>query len=342
MARPYKLRCLCPTALFAPQVVAEPSCIHQNCTDYVIVTMSRASNKRVIKRFTYDWLIRFAELHPFKVSDFNSDRYLFKTYNSKYAQISALFNILLARHAPNIVYIGEKDWNANFFNKRCVFERDIDLSYYVFLYNLGRSKKVTVFVSETFLLLDIVPGAITTIKNDRHVLYGRRLDVLYNKDRAVNTVTPAITSEELKYLVKFGRFKRSIFIDVTLTNPVTFSEIWPLVSKCRVLFLSIKNLIYNDNIANALRKNKCPSFITLKKIDISDKALLEMFDFFLVRPVRHLRLFFKQRKDKLIGKAIIDKYKCAEDPELNLDEYAPGAMFSYIECKSDGVFILFD
>uniref|UniRef100_A0A7E4UXV9 Fibronectin type-III domain-containing protein n=1 Tax=Panagrellus redivivus TaxID=6233 RepID=A0A7E4UXV9_PANRE len=72
--------------------------------------MSHSSNNTAIRRFTYDWLIRFAELCPFethdvwKVGEFQEGPY--NPFTSKYA-ISPMFTTLITRYMPNLYYMFE-------------------------------------------------------------------------------------------------------------------------------------------------------------------------------------------------------------------------------------------
>uniref|UniRef100_A0A7E4ZV76 Hemicentin-1 n=1 Tax=Panagrellus redivivus TaxID=6233 RepID=A0A7E4ZV76_PANRE len=69
--------------------------------------MSLHSNDSAIKRFTYDWLIRFAELHPFLLNDspYGEVRLgVFKSHRSKYAAISPLFTTVIVRYMPYLFY----------------------------------------------------------------------------------------------------------------------------------------------------------------------------------------------------------------------------------------------
>uniref|UniRef100_A0A7E4VGF0 HORMA domain-containing protein n=1 Tax=Panagrellus redivivus TaxID=6233 RepID=A0A7E4VGF0_PANRE len=70
--------------------------------------MSFASNNTVIKRVTYDWLIRFAELHPIESNDYDDPDYdylpegLYDPLESKYVAISSFFTTIITRYIPYI------------------------------------------------------------------------------------------------------------------------------------------------------------------------------------------------------------------------------------------------
>uniref|UniRef100_A0A7E4VC75 Calponin-homology (CH) domain-containing protein n=1 Tax=Panagrellus redivivus TaxID=6233 RepID=A0A7E4VC75_PANRE len=68
--------------------------------------MSLDSNDSAIKRFTYDWLIRFAELHPFLLQDSFDSRFqgLLLPNRSKYSCISPLLASVIARYMPSLFY----------------------------------------------------------------------------------------------------------------------------------------------------------------------------------------------------------------------------------------------
>uniref|UniRef100_A0A7E4UN36 Transposase n=1 Tax=Panagrellus redivivus TaxID=6233 RepID=A0A7E4UN36_PANRE len=64
--------------------------------------MSIDFKDNVIKRFTYDWLIRFAELDPFEApKKFHIKDYYHKT--SKYSAISPRFTTLISRYMPDVI-----------------------------------------------------------------------------------------------------------------------------------------------------------------------------------------------------------------------------------------------
>uniref|UniRef100_A0A7E4ZV04 Uncharacterized protein n=1 Tax=Panagrellus redivivus TaxID=6233 RepID=A0A7E4ZV04_PANRE len=88
--------------------------------------MSLNSNGSAVTRFTYDWLIRFAELHPFKLTEYfhkteletanekdntqlpdNVEDFPKGAYDprrSKYAAVSPLFTNLVTRYMPYLHY----------------------------------------------------------------------------------------------------------------------------------------------------------------------------------------------------------------------------------------------
>uniref|UniRef100_A0A7E4UY75 Anoctamin n=1 Tax=Panagrellus redivivus TaxID=6233 RepID=A0A7E4UY75_PANRE len=78
--------------------------------------MSLNSNVSAVNRFTYDWLIRFIELHPLKMEEYfnveyrkhwvtvNHNELRPDDYLSKYVAISPMFTNLINRYMPYAFY----------------------------------------------------------------------------------------------------------------------------------------------------------------------------------------------------------------------------------------------
>uniref|UniRef100_A0A7E4ZQS4 BTB domain-containing protein n=1 Tax=Panagrellus redivivus TaxID=6233 RepID=A0A7E4ZQS4_PANRE len=146
--------------------------------------MSLDSNKTVIKRFTYDWLIRFAELHPFEIRGYFSQPYcptgLYNPHRSKYAAISPLFTTLITKNMPYLVY----EYELNTQNCKSIS------------YSLPSHKRKIIFVSKTYSFYEQATGAISWLKDNRTTFYG---ESLYINDAA-------ITPEELQCFFKICYF----------------------------------------------------------------------------------------------------------------------------------------
>uniref|UniRef100_A0A7E4VM23 FTH domain-containing protein n=1 Tax=Panagrellus redivivus TaxID=6233 RepID=A0A7E4VM23_PANRE len=244
-----------------------------------------------IKRVTHEWLIRFAELYPFKLTE------------DYYAED-------LPRNCNKPGYMPKNPKGS---------------------YNPYRTK---------YHFSELTPGMITRF-NDNHVFfYGETIDIGISCDELENTITP----NELKCLFKIGRFDETANIHATLTEPMTFSEVWPLIAHCEsTITVDIKNLIYDKGMISTLHKHKLFPTVQFQcfNLDISDEAILDFFDFVLSLPVRpgcvSLRLL--QTKPVSLGEAIIAKIKCANVGASYNNLLTPTNNFTAIEACEEKSYI---
>uniref|UniRef100_A0A7E4VNK4 F-box domain-containing protein n=1 Tax=Panagrellus redivivus TaxID=6233 RepID=A0A7E4VNK4_PANRE len=268
--------------------------------------MSSVSTDSALQRFTYDWLVRFAELHPMKLTDIKDiekfydidgriETHPLKPYNpnhSKYAAISPLFTTVIGRYMPSLFY-GGLVYVKNGTIQKC---------------SLSTVNKCNIMIGSLVKFTDALPGMITWFKNNRVFFYGESLLIMKK------TVGSNITFDELKYLLKcckFGNFNKNIELYATLTVPLLFSELWPHLKRCEVLRLYIDNVVYGENMAQVLRKNRSiPRDMRLDGVDVSDNVLLEIIDYFVSLPVRPTayEFNFRHQKPVSLGEAIYDKY----------------------------------
>uniref|UniRef100_A0A7E4VYU5 FBA_2 domain-containing protein n=1 Tax=Panagrellus redivivus TaxID=6233 RepID=A0A7E4VYU5_PANRE len=240
------------------------------------------SNESAVKRFTYDWLIRFAELHPFSPYDTNLFEFpigfVQSWHLSKFAAISPLFTTVIARYMPYIVY---EPYMV------CINNGIIEN------YTLPKLKKCCIFISDKVRFANLKPGIITLLRNN-HVFFNARSLFALNLGGCGEN---SITSDELKYLLKFGNFEKLVQITTALTEPMKLSEIWPYFANWNDICLDIENLVWDENLVAVLQKShNFPKDFECSKVNVSDKTILEFFDYIL------------RRQPASLGKAIINKY----------------------------------
>uniref|UniRef100_A0A7E4VM67 F-box domain-containing protein n=1 Tax=Panagrellus redivivus TaxID=6233 RepID=A0A7E4VM67_PANRE len=259
----------------------------------VVVMLS--SNSNAIKRFTYDWLIRFAELHPVEVPDYNNfmDQFLDGPYSplcSKYAAISPVFTTLITQHMP---YMFHKHLTEIVKGK--IANVDVPLTHKYKIYAC----------TECHIMRPTAPGMLGWLETNRVVIYSQLIATMFD-----DLSDHILTVHELKYLLKFGPRDRFFHVRGVLTEPFKFSELWPLLQHCKETRIDLKNLIYDDNIATVLRENQVfPNEVWLCGLNVSDKAVLEIVDYFLALPKFPELLLFKflQFKPVSLREAIITK-----------------------------------
>uniref|UniRef100_A0A7E4VIE3 F-box domain-containing protein n=1 Tax=Panagrellus redivivus TaxID=6233 RepID=A0A7E4VIE3_PANRE len=290
--------------------------------------MSFSSNVNAIKRFTYDWLIRFAELHPVVIPVSYEDKVFYDgSYTSKYAAISPLFTTLVNRHMPYIIYA-----SVALINNYKICQGSTFLST-IKHYEPGAYKKQTVFVSAWCTFAVATSGELSWFKNNRISFNAEDLYIISKNDSENNA---ELTPDELIYLLKFSSFDNEIEISANLSEPMLFTEIWPMMAHCKTVTLRIKNLIYDENMTTAFRESQvCPQTMQFNWVDIPDKAILEVFDYLVSLPVRPrlFRFFLSQPKQESLGEAITKKYTCAGIPEVY--PWQPDGMFNQVECIED-------
>uniref|UniRef100_A0A7E4WAX4 DUF58 domain-containing protein n=1 Tax=Panagrellus redivivus TaxID=6233 RepID=A0A7E4WAX4_PANRE len=273
--------------------------------------MSLGFNDTAIKRFTYDWLIRFAELHPFETHDsvhtnwellYTDDNPLtiYSSHCSKYAAISPMFTTLVARYMPYIFYAPSLTTESGVIKYDDVHKEHHALS----------KKKSKIYVCGTCDFTSLTPGMITSFMKNRVFFYGKKLRILSFKNSTKSCMTP----DELRYLLKNHNVEREVSIDVVLTTPVSISEILPLVAHCKKIRFGIPNLVYGENIANVFHHNRvCPTSLDINHLKLSDTAVLEMFDYLLSLQVRPhtICMTFQHQKSEALAEEIKQKYRRA-------------------------------
>uniref|UniRef100_A0A7E4W771 FTH domain-containing protein n=1 Tax=Panagrellus redivivus TaxID=6233 RepID=A0A7E4W771_PANRE len=103
-----------------------------------------------------------------------------------------------------------------------------------------------------------------------------------------------------------------IRIYTVLTEPMLFSDLWPYIEHSKEINLSIKNLIYGKNVVNVIRKNQvCFTKLFFFHLDISQKVLLDLFDFILSFPSGPPRACFTFLQELPVSLAwtVIEKYE---------------------------------
>uniref|UniRef100_A0A7E4V6F8 ORF2 n=1 Tax=Panagrellus redivivus TaxID=6233 RepID=A0A7E4V6F8_PANRE len=173
--------------------------------------MSSTSPQGAIQRFTYDWLIRFCELHITKPLNFVKTDARVIVYNthiepdplSMFCKSNSLFAALTERYTP-LVIKGDDIW---FYRNPLTFPK-------------GKKIVITGFVNfEGYL-----PGSLTN--------YMRR-KIYFNPDRVV-TMNSVMTPDEFTYILK--QCKSFVpWSKTSLSKPVLCSELWPLLGHCTIL-----------------------------------------------------------------------------------------------------------
>uniref|UniRef100_A0A7E4ZY73 F-box domain-containing protein n=1 Tax=Panagrellus redivivus TaxID=6233 RepID=A0A7E4ZY73_PANRE len=254
----------------------------------------------VLKRFTYDWLIRFAELHPFEIYDYNANGYDWlpsgprNPLHSKYAAISPRFTTIITRYMPYI-----------FYSKYVNVENGTIKEDALPLHN-----KTKVYACDTVKFSKLNPGILSVFQDKRVTFYFSKTFWIFESANSKNTYT----SNEFKYVLKFCPFGEIFYGFGAFDKPTMLSEIWPLLTHYKEISLYIKNLIYDDNIGIAFCQSKTfPIKLSWCNVNISDKTMLEMFDYFMSVPQRSLdlRLTFQQPKSPSLFQTVVEKFVSA-------------------------------
>uniref|UniRef100_A0A7E4VBM8 MFS domain-containing protein n=1 Tax=Panagrellus redivivus TaxID=6233 RepID=A0A7E4VBM8_PANRE len=277
--------------------------------------MSLDSNKTVIKRFTYDWLIRFAELHPFEIRGYFNQPYcptgFYNPHRSKYFAISPFFTSLIINNMPHLVY----DYNHHLQN--CTIRN----------YTVPSDRNYNVLISyKTCFISKQTVDTISWLKDNRIIFCGASLNVF----------DAVVTPDVMLYVFKMSKFDSVIEVKAALTKPLMFSDIWPLISPCQFLKLDIAKLIYNENIASVFSKNQVSqTHLYLNRLNLSDDSILEMVDYFLSLPVHPvmITLGFLRRipaslapiiNDKSIMPRTTGKYSVSKAENIGSDQLRQG------------------
>uniref|UniRef100_A0A7E4UY25 F-box domain-containing protein n=1 Tax=Panagrellus redivivus TaxID=6233 RepID=A0A7E4UY25_PANRE len=262
-----------------------------------------------IKRFTYDWLIRFAELHPFEVPEslwgINSYR-----QTSKYSAISPCFTTVISRHMP-YVYC-----SSGLYKNECQQMSDTFLR-----------QKLTIVICNSLNLPDLTSYYTLFLKN-RVFFFATRFSMYDN--------SISMTSDQLKYMLK-NCSSDCCEVRADLLDPMPFSDIWPFLKRCRDIRVYIlKNLIFGDNIVNLIR-GSCPECLVLGLLDVSEKTVLELFDFLLSLPnyPRNVHFAFTKEHPISLAEAIVAKFNSYSTKTHDLSELTTFQHFSSLR-KSGG------
>uniref|UniRef100_A0A7E4VFA4 BTB domain-containing protein n=1 Tax=Panagrellus redivivus TaxID=6233 RepID=A0A7E4VFA4_PANRE len=267
--------------------------------------MSFASNNTVIKRFTYDWLIRFAELHPIEINDYDVPDYgqvpqgPQDPLESKYAAISPFFTTIISRYMPYIFH------KADLLVENGVIKAEED--------ELPPHNKTKVYACENLEFSNLKPGTISLLKNNRISFYYSKALLMLGHFLEPNSRN-TFTADEVKHVLKSCPFGEIFHACANFDKPTPFSEICPLLSHYKEIRMGISNLIYDENIANVM--NQChvaPNEIDLRDLNISDKVILEMLGYFVSLPQcpNELTFTFLKPKPILLFDAVVEKFVSA-------------------------------
>uniref|UniRef100_A0A7E4VCI3 FBA_2 domain-containing protein n=1 Tax=Panagrellus redivivus TaxID=6233 RepID=A0A7E4VCI3_PANRE len=218
-----------------------------------------SSQSNAIQRFTYDWLIRLFELHPIDKKFFpgSPGDVQLHGFETKLAAISPLFNRIANAYVPRVYkYAGidiQKDYNP--FGDCAPIKTTCVTSY------LGIQTLSSSFITREFI--------------DKHMYFiTSSLEIRDNV-----TLTPY----ELKYMLP-GCYGVNL-TNITLSETVKFSTIWPLLRHCTKLrFKHVKNLTYDADIIKIMKKQ--PPLVSIMlwqfyDLNIPGNQIVDMLECFL-------------------------------------------------------------
>uniref|UniRef100_A0A7E4VNX6 F-box domain-containing protein n=1 Tax=Panagrellus redivivus TaxID=6233 RepID=A0A7E4VNX6_PANRE len=221
-----------------------------------------------LQRFTYDWLIRFCELHPLKrtyfecpnnnvfCTNFHQTAKCYRPSLSKYSKISTHFANLTEKYMPYI--------HANF--GQHIRNDKMDP------WPLPQTKKKIVLIGY-ILFEDFTPSTITNFYNSNRIYFSTQF---------IRMSKSSIDPAELVQLVK-GAHSISI-LDSSMTQPVLYSEIWPLLRRCHEISIHFENLIYDDKMPDILANttwHKPSQGLHLNYFDLCEDKVLPVVDHFI-------------------------------------------------------------
>uniref|UniRef100_A0A7E4WA84 FBA_2 domain-containing protein n=1 Tax=Panagrellus redivivus TaxID=6233 RepID=A0A7E4WA84_PANRE len=243
--------------------------------------MSSTSPQNVIQRFTYDWLIRFCELHPTDSNNFICPHYLNQTDFlqipyiharplSRYSIVSELFDRLTKRYTPLIVH-----GNGYMY-------QDEMLKFVI-----PKTTKTVVLTGFVKFLL-MKAGTITK--------YIEQKKIFFNLERLVIS-TSILQPSEFTYLVR--QCKTVVCIDCSLTKPLPYSKVWPLISHCITLNLDVRNLYFDDKMSHALTQTaeNGPWFVTMRNLCLNEETVFPIVNYYMTVPNGHFVQMMFQKYD---------------------------------------------
>uniref|UniRef100_A0A7E4VYP7 Acyltransferase n=1 Tax=Panagrellus redivivus TaxID=6233 RepID=A0A7E4VYP7_PANRE len=235
--------------------------------------MSQTSNGSAIKRFTYDWLIRFAELHPFQSFYFDGHPSVaFNLLTSKYAAISPIFARLIIRHMPYLYYGNQLHVSNRKIVKKFGLQPDLQS------FELPSPKKYSIYICGVCHITELTPDLFTWFEDNRIIFYGEHIYMTKSGATVVNDPSPNTSGPRLQ---QFHNERMLLFSTTTLTEPIDFSEVCPFLAHYKYITLYIP-VIYGTSFTNIARKNQfTPERFYVFEQDVSDNVMLEMVDYFL-------------------------------------------------------------
>uniref|UniRef100_A0A7E4VZL0 FTH domain-containing protein n=1 Tax=Panagrellus redivivus TaxID=6233 RepID=A0A7E4VZL0_PANRE len=275
------------------------------------------STGTTIKRFTYDWLIRFAELHPFTSIPGRRLKLInYKPHFSQYAVISPLFTKLLIKYMPHLVY------------SRYLVIKNGEIQKNT----LSLREKHVIFICQYLNLKCLTSETVAFLKKNAIFFYAEWYKIEpTNLLEKINFLESVITPDDLKYLLKYRHCFDNFQIEARLTEPMMFDELFPFIAHCGLICLNVENLIYGKMMADVLRESQsCPKKLWFHRLDVSQEAVLDLLDAILSLPTRPdaVHLCFTIPQPVSFAKNIVDKYKSFDDKEnLTLPSYPPSPMF---------------
>uniref|UniRef100_A0A7E4W7D1 Glycosyltransferase family 92 protein n=1 Tax=Panagrellus redivivus TaxID=6233 RepID=A0A7E4W7D1_PANRE len=274
--------------------------------------MSTKSNDTAIKRFTYDWLIRFAELHPFEVTN-----PIFEDAPpSKYTAISPLFTTLMVRHKPTFWYYSELRLKHNNMQTRV---------------NPSNSMKRNIIICKFVEFHGHVSDIVAAFIKNRVTCYSNSMRI------STGTVSP----DDLKYLFKYRNHdKVAILTGVNLTKPMPVTDFWPLIMHCKSILFNMEEFAHGEGIANAIKEYRlCPDELYVSGLDMPKNAVLDVFDSILALPThpKNVNLRFLQNQTASLARAVIKTYVFSGVAVKHCRPKRPYQTIDYI--KQDGLLV---
>uniref|UniRef100_A0A7E4WBJ5 FTH domain-containing protein n=1 Tax=Panagrellus redivivus TaxID=6233 RepID=A0A7E4WBJ5_PANRE len=235
------------------------------------------SSGNAIQRFTYDWLIRFAELHPIETRKTKRLKVVhYGPQHSRLAQVSPLFTTLLNRYMPIIL----KPYDVLYFESLPMRVRTPQGQRLTIPDKNGRIFVITKTVAS---YRSCRAGALTTRLSKR---------VYYTDVKSTFASNSSFTPYELMYLAREAVNKLQ-FSNCFVTEVVKFTDLWPLLRRKTTVGLDIKNLSFEKAEMAKVLLNQ-PSEIHISDfyvhLDLSIEKVMLFIECFLFCPQFPTRL----------------------------------------------------